>query len=137
MKPQSIILRDETLRRRAIGLIQNLDLSKDWQVTIEPRKKKRTLSQNRLMWAWINGVAAAVREHTGMDADDVHEFFKAKFLTPRLIELGGEVVEHRTTTTLTTAEMTEYMDRIYAFVTSELGILLPLPEEYTGERRAA
>jgi hypothetical protein len=137
MKPQSIILRDETLRRRAIGLIQNLDLSKDWQVTIEPRKKKRTLNQNALYWKWLEEVVTAVQMDTGNSREAIHEVFKRKFLPAQVEEVLGEKVEKRTTTTLTTAEMSAYMDAIYAFVTSELGILLPLPEEYTGERRAA
>lgn len=128
-RPRPIVVQDEHMRKRVLDLIAALDLSRKWQVTVEPYRKKRSLSQNSLMWAWINEVAGHVREHTGMEADDVHEFFKQKFLPARVIELAGETVEHRTTTKLTTAEMSEYMDAIYRFCTSELGLLLPLPEE--------
>lgn len=128
-KPRPIVIRDETMRQRVLDLIGSLDPSKTWQVTVEPYRKKRSLNQNALMWKWLNEVAGHVRDHTGMDSDDIHEFFKQKFLPSRIIEIAGETVEHRTTTKLTTAEMSEYMDAIYRFCTSELGLLLPLPEE--------
>ena len=130
MRKQSIVIRNEEMRRRVISFLSNLNIEKPWEITIEPYRKKRSLSQLRLMWLWIGEVAEHVREHTGMDSEDVHAFLKEKFLPPRIIEIAGEAVEYRTTTKLTTAEMSEYMDRIYAWATTELGLLLPLPEEY-------
>lgn len=130
MRKQSIVIRNEEMRRRVISFLNNLNIEKPWEITIEPYRKKRSLSQLRLMWLWISEVAEHVREHTGMDSEDVHAFLKEKFLPPRIIEIAGEAVEYRTTTKLTTAEMSEYMDRIYAWATTELGLLLPLPEEY-------
>ena len=91
--------------------------------------KRRSLSQNALMWKWINEVADHVQRATGQDSDDVHDFFKRKFLKPKVIEIAGETVQKYSTKNLTVPEMTEYMNHIYAFVTSELGILLPIPEE--------
>lgn len=128
-REQKIILHDDALRRRAMSFLAALDLSKPWEVTIKPYRKRRTLNQNSLMWAWLNEVAGHVEDHTGQDADDIHEFFKQKFLHPKVIEIGGETVLKYTTTELSTAEMKDYMDRIYAFVTQEFGIMLPLPEE--------
>lgn len=130
MNKQTIIIMNEVLRSRVIGLIRALNLDKPWLVTLAPYRKRRSLSQNSLMWCWLDQVADHVSQHTGMDADDIHEFFKHKFLQPKIIEVAGETVECRTTTKLTTLEMTKYMDRIYAFVTSELGVLLPLPQEF-------
>ena len=124
-----IQLTDEKTRKGVLDLIAALDISKPWQVQIEPVKKKRSLSQNALMWAWLNKVADIIHNETGQDADDVHEFFKAKFLPGKTVEINGEAMTYRTTTKLTVSEMTEYMNKIYAFTTSELGLLLPLPEE--------
>lgn len=129
MSREPYIIRDETMRQRVSDLVDALDVSKPWSVTIEPFKKKRSLSQNSLMWKWLNEVAAHVQRETGQDADDVHEFFKRKFLTPQVVEIGGETIMKYSTKNLTVADMTEYMNRVYAFVTSELGILLPIPEE--------
>ena len=129
MKRPPIIIRDESLRQRVIELVGALDLGKPWQVTIEPYRKKRTLSQNALMWKWIHEVAHHVSEHTGHTEDEIHDFFKQQFLPPKIVEIGGKVSTYRTTTTLKTKEMSEYMDKIYAWATSELGLMLRLPEE--------
>lgn len=126
----TVIIRDEGMRTRVVQHITALNIDKPWAITIEPHKERRSLSQNALMWKWINEVAQYVHEATGQDSDDVHEFFKAKFLPPRIVELGGEIIEWRTTTRLTTAEMSEYMNKIYAWVTTELGLLLPVPQDW-------
>lgn len=132
-RKQTIVVSDNRTRMQAIRALQNLDTTKPWEITVQRKRKKRTLKQNALMWKWINEVADAVAEHTGHDADDIHEFFKAKFLPAagrKIVEIDGETVERRTTTALDTAGMGRYMDAIYAFVVNELGILLPVPEEY-------
>jgi hypothetical protein len=82
------------------------------------------------MWLWLNEVADHVSKHTGHDLDEIHDAFKQKFLPAKIKEVLGETIDCRTTTKLTTLEMSEYMDRIYAFVTSELGVILPLPQEF-------
>lgn len=106
-----------------------LDMSRKYSLTIEPYTKRRSLSQNALMWTWIGEVAEHVCKHTGMDADKVHEFFKGKFLHPEIITIHGEEVESRSTKGLTTAQMKDYMDRIHAWVSTELNITLPLPDD--------
>ena len=130
MTRQTVIIRDEVLRSRVIDLIRALNLDKPWRIILEPYRKRRSLSQNSLMWCWLNEVAEHVSQHTGMDADDIHSFFKQKFLPAKIIEVGEETIEIRSTKNLTTLEMTDYMDKIYAWVTSELGVLLPLPQDF-------
>lgn len=129
MATQSIIIHDDALRKRAIDLLARLDLSKPWRLTVAPYRKGRTLSQNSLYWAWVNKVVALVASHTGIDADEIHVFFKTKFLPARIVEIAGETAEYRTTTKLTTKEMSEYMFRIDAFCASTLGLMLPTPEQ--------
>ena len=129
MNKQTIIIRDEAVRERVVNVLANLNIEKPWEVTIQRHTRKRSLSQNSLMWKWLNEVADHVRDHTGMDSDDIHEFFKAKFLPAKIVDINGESAEYRTTKSLTTSEMADYMNRIYAWATSELGLLLPVPEE--------
>lgn len=119
------IIRDEKLRAQVAGLISSLSLERPWSIVIEPYRKKRTLNQNALYWKWVGIVA----DETGNANDDVHAAFKAKFITPRTITIGESEVSISSTTKYTTLEMKDFMDKVYAFVTSELGILLPLPEE--------
>lgn len=132
MKATCLTLWDEPARQRVLSHIANLNIERPWDITIGRHVKKRSLSQNALMWAWINRVVEEVSDYTGMDADKVHEHFKAKFLTSEMIEMGGETTEYRSTKNLSTAEMADYMNRIYAFCTTELGLLLPVPELMDG-----
>ena len=129
MRKQHIILRDEGTRRQLIQMISVLNLEKPWEITVGKFRKKRTNPQNNLRWMWVEDVVAHVREHTGMDKYDIDDFFKGKFLSPTRFEIGGETYEKHTTSGLSTEEMAAYMDDIYRWVTSELGILLPLPED--------
>ena len=122
-------IRTEEDRKQVLETITLLNLEKPWTVEIKPYRKKRTLSQNALMWKWIETVANHVSQHTGYTKAEVHEHFKAMFLPPKRVEIGGKVSEQRTTTKLTTKEMAQYMDAIYRWAAGELGLVLPIPEE--------
>ena len=127
------IIRDEDMRARVCRLIAGLDLKKPWAVTVEPHKERRSLNANSLYWQWIGIIA----KETGNDPDTVHETFKQKFLIPEEISFMGEKMLYRSTARLDTKAMSEYMDRVYSLATSELGILLPVPEEADTTKPAA
>lgn len=121
-----IIIRDEGLRARAIDLIGSLDLAKPWSVTIARAKSKRSIEQNNLMWSWLTIIA----NETGNTAKAIHEWCKAEFLPPVYVEVNGKVHEaRRSTTDLNTAEMAEYLRRIETWAASDLGIVLPHPDD--------
>lgn len=126
----TVIIRDEGMRTRVVQHIASLNIEKPWAITIEPYKKRRSLSQNALMWKWLEEVVAHVHETTGQDKEDIHEFFKRQFLTPKVNEVFGVVVKTWSTKELKTAEMSTYLDKIYAWVTTELGLLLPVPQDW-------
>jgi hypothetical protein len=93
---------------------------------IETPKLVRSLSQNALMWVYLNKIAL----ENGDDAEDLHEFFKVKFLPKRIIKIKGKTTEHEieslgTTTKLNKAEFSEYMSKIERLT----GILIPTKEE--------
>ena len=127
--PTAHVIRDEVMRAAVCRLIAGLDLSKPWAVTVEPHKERRSLNANALYWKWVGIIA----QDTGNDPDHVHDTFKDKFLAPEEIMLFGEKTFYRSTARLDTRAMNVYMDRVYAFATSELGILLPVPEDETKE----
>ena len=129
MTKQTIVIRDETLRQRVIGLLNNIDLTHPWEVTIKPYRKRRSLSQNALYWKWLDTVVTHIEELTGHDRLEIHGWLKEKFCPPTIVDLGGERIRFCSTATLNTLEMKKYMDRVYAFATTELGLVLPLPEE--------
>ena len=120
------IVADERGRQRAIAVLGTLSLDKPWSVLIEPYKRSRTLNQNALYHKWVGIIA----DDTGNSHDAVHEALKQEFLPPRTVEMGGKVRQYRpSTTALTSDEMAAYMNHVYAWAGSELGIILPVPED--------
>lgn len=122
-----ITIHDEVSKAQVVNHISNLSPDKRWIITVKQAKKTRTLSQNRLNWKWINEIADLISKDTGMDDDEIHAFFKEKFLPGKVVTINNETAVYKTTTKLTTAEMSEYMDKIYVFASRDLGLFLPFP----------
>lgn len=94
-------------------------------VTLSRKKVTRTNRQNRTYWGLV---IAAISEHTGHTAEEIHEILKSMFLPRKYITLAGLEREiGKTTTELSTAEFAKYLDRVYAFAAQELGLVIPLP----------
>lgn len=128
--PKPYIVRDIPSRDRLAAHILGLQVDgKVWEVSIAPYRQKRTSRQNRLAFAWIDEVVSHVNEYSGQDKSDIYEFFKRKFLAPKRVQVGDEAIEYYTTKNLTTKEFSAWTDAIHAWVSSELGIILPLPED--------
>lgn len=126
MRANPYIVRDDYMRSRVADLISKLDLSKAWQITVEPHRARRSLNQNNLYWKWVGIIAA----DTGNSHDDVHEALKHEFLPPRFMEMGGKTREVRpSTTTLKIEEMSAFMNHVQAWAGTTLGIILPVPDD--------
>jgi len=112
-------------REAVIQYINRLP-DKAYDVKIVNRKKKRTLNQNSLYWLWIN----CISDETGNDPKELHEYFSDKYLPKETIEIFG-IAKSRpiSTTKLNTVQFTNYMENIEVFASSELGIVLPQPED--------
>lgn len=123
----TIVIRVEEQRAHACRVIASLDLSKPWRVQIAPYKKNRSLEQNNYMWAMNTEIA----KHTGHTPEEIHEHCKGQFLAPRSVTVKEMTTEYRTTTTLNTAEMSEYLERIRAWAQVDLGIALSAYQEET------
>jgi hypothetical protein len=88
-------------------------------------RRPRSLRQNRLERLWLK----CIEDETGNDANDLHSFFKGKFLTPRRVTINGvETTVPASTTTLNTEEFTKYLDQIQQFAMDFLGVQLPQPD---------
>ncbi len=122
-----IIIRDTAGRQIVQRHIAGLNLDKPWSITIKPHRKIRSLSQNALLWKWYETVVAELHDTTGQDKEAIHDAFKQKFLKPKVTDALGEVVTTYSTKGLETPEMSTFMDEIYAYCTTEWGLLLPLP----------
>ena len=117
----AIILRGEVQRAFAIRFLTNLKIDpvKPMVVRIEPHKKTRTHGQLALLWM----------RHTGYSAEEIHDYLKERFLTPKIVEINGAVVRRYSTKNLTAAEMSDFMAKIEAWAASELGLMLISPED--------
>ena len=95
-------------------------LNGEVELVLQKYRKTRTDRQHRFYWAYLHLVA----EETGHTEDDLHEFFKAKFLGSRIVMVLGETIEMRVSTTdLSKTGMAEYMDKISALT----GVPIPDP----------
>lgn len=133
MKTQTFFTSREEDRDRLMAFVQHVPLDKRLEWRVEEAKAGRSAQQNRLYHKW----AGIIARETGNDPEDLKEYFKRQFLSPRIVEVRGEITEVFTTTKLKVDEMTEYLKRIEAFA-SGLGIFLPHPEDmHLDERKRA
>lgn len=106
--------------------MDNLNKDKQWEITIEPYKHKRSNRQNRLYWEWLTIIGKEI----GYDKEELHDIFRRKFLPVNEVEVLG-VTHHKLTSTsckaFTTEMMMDYMERIDRFAAQDLGIILPHP----------
>lgn len=121
---------DEKDRSAVIRTLTALDVRKPWFIVLKREAKKRTLSQNNLYWVWCELIA----KETGNAIDDTHEAIKKKFCPAREVWLGDESHFVQSTAKLETQAMSEFMDQVYAWATSEMGLILPVPEEGHDQR---
>lgn len=96
-----------------------------YTVRIVRKTEPRTIPQNALMWMWYK----CIEEHTGTPKSDIHDYYKAKFLS-RQVAVGNKwVTVVGSTTDLNTLQMTHYLENVKADAATEFGITLPLPAD--------
>ena len=109
----------------------------EYVATIEPKeqwlkRQPRTLSQNALAHVWFKHIAIALNQQYGDDywnADKVKDYFAVMFSTDE-VKPDGEVWRKPVSTSrLTKKQMTDYMERIQAYMLTEHGIRVPLPDD--------
>ena len=101
---------------------------KPYDVEIKLHRAHRSPDQNRLYWLWLTCLA----DETGHSKDDLHEFFKRRFLSAMeksLFEGRHSISVTPSTAHLDTKEMTGYLECIRHFAMNEAGVLLPDPRE--------
>jgi hypothetical protein len=89
------------------------------QIRLQIVKPTRSGQQNRYYWLYLG----VIERETGENSDDLHEFFKRKFLPPVFKTIRGEEIRlPASTTDLSKSDFTEYLDRICALTN------VPLPD---------
>ena len=63
-------------KQAVMAYLDRLPEGKAYDVTVVRHRERRSVDQNRLLWLWIK----CISDETGQDKDDLHEYFKQKFL---------------------------------------------------------
>ena len=96
-----------------------------YTITIKKASQKRSIPQNDLMWMWLT----CIERETGTPKDDVYMYYCKRYLM-KTIQIGDKQERiYNTSSKLSAAEMTEFLNHIQADAATELGIRLPLPED--------
>jgi len=98
---------------------------KEVDVTVKQKKRPRTSggynelsNQNGLYWIYLG----LIEKETGNNANEMHEYFKRKFLKPKNLTMFKENIKiPGSTTDLDKFEFSEYMNKIEILT----GILIP------------
>lgn len=116
------------LKNEVANTFNDMDIT----LTIEKKKKKRSLSQNAYYFGVVcslvkNGMNEFGSEY---DIEETHEFLKSRFNLKEVVNTNtGEVTKIPfSTTKLNTIEFMTYIERIQRFASEELGIIIPDPE---------
>ena len=132
-----------------VRFIHELPLDKEWDITVEPHKKDRSVQQNALFWKWMTVIGGEV----GMTKQEMRDEYVGQFLVPiftrddpeyaelweavRDVWRGGDkdgamllrknIVRLTSTTHASVKQMSEMMEDIERDAISK-GIYLPAPE---------
>jgi hypothetical protein len=102
-------------------------LSGEYGIEIKKWSEIRNNQQNALYWKWLSIIGADLGYHK----NELHEVFLDKFsdtVTHR--DLSGKPVQRKVrSSAMTKKRFSEYMDSVYQFASTELGITLPTEEE--------
>lgn len=101
--------------------IEEMD-GKTIEITLQSRKRTRTLSQNAYYWS---AILPAISDYTGYNEEDLHNHFKYHFLKKKV----GNLDSFKSTTQLTKQEFTDYIEKIRRFTEQVLGFHIQSPEE--------
>lgn len=88
------------------------------QITV--RLKPRSLQENSYYWGVV---LQHIADTTGYTPEEVHDAMRWKFL-----RVSGWFERVRSTTSLTTTEFEEYLEKIRTFAVQELDCPIPLPK---------
>jgi hypothetical protein len=106
--------------------IDKLPENKRYTIEITQKRENRTLDQNALYWLWLT----CIEQETGNSKEDIHYYCKDNFLPKKEMTIAGEVVYiPESTTKKDTKQFSDYMNEVQVFAASELGIILPDPQD--------
>jgi hypothetical protein len=122
-----MIIKTQDDKNKALNRISLLVLEKPWEIEIKPYKKNRSLAQNKLMWEWFTVIGNDI----GYTEKEMYYLMTDKFLPEiEYTGLDGEIKKRRQgTSSLKVKEFTVFLEHVDRWAVSEMGIILPCPED--------
>jgi len=108
-----------------INAALNLLANGEYTVRIDKTVKHRSIPQNKLFWMWIKCIEDETRQPNG----DIHDYFCTKFLRRIATVNGKETTVVGGTSQLNKEQFTDFLNNVHAECATEMGIILPLPED--------
>lgn len=91
-------------------------------LSIEDRKPPRSLGQNAFYWRLLTTIG----NETGDTPEELHEHFKEELLPRFYMKLSDrEVPIEKSTTRLTSAEFTKYLEKVIALAATHYNVIIP------------
>lgn len=119
-------------RRSFDDQIKALDERWELEITVCRQRATRSTQANRYYWGVVLHL---ISEHTGDTPDDLHAYFKQRFIPKRLAICEGNGtatdagVVGGSTRTMTTADFSEHINRIKQFASEFLDLYIPDSED--------
>jgi len=99
------------------GFIAALD-GKRIEVTIQRLRVKRSLPQNKKLWASYREGIRGMEEYTGHTEKELHEFLKEEYCPPTEVVVFGQKRMIKSTALLDREQFSAYLERCLAFFAS-------------------
>jgi hypothetical protein len=93
------------------------------ELTVRRLRKRRSDRQHRY---YFGVVVAMLAEFTGYTSDEMHDALKWKFLR---VDPESSLPTVRSTTSLTTVEFEDFLERVRTWAAADVGVVIPLPNE--------
>ena len=107
----------DSFKRYLLGLE-----GKSVDIVVRLVRKTRSNPQNRFLWGCVYEL---ISENTGYTREEVHDAMRMLFLKDET----RKIPTLRSTTSLTTIEMSEYWKQIQQFAAEKLSLVIPDPRE--------
>lgn len=89
-------------------------------ITVKAERKQRSTAQNAYYWGVVIEI---LRDYFGYSPDEMHDALKWQFLQIK----HGKLPTVRSTSPMSTAEFTDYIEGVRQWAASEHGVVVPDP----------
>jgi hypothetical protein len=97
------------------------------ELIVQKEQKERTNQQSKYLFGVVYQL---ISEETGYSKEEVHEMMKSIYLKDNKVVNNKRYTVIRSTSSLTTVEMVEYIENIKRWSSSELGLNIPDSNEF-------